>query len=68
MSRRSNGVHATNYVLHIPRHFPAMTGTTFCGRECRKVNCIAQKSQIAQGPDVHGICYSCMKSFNGSSS
>lgn len=35
MTSRRGGVHASNYVLHIP----ASDRTTLCGRVCALVNC-----------------------------
>ena len=47
---RRGGVHATNYVLHVPLTFASpLTGTfTYCGRRAVDVNCVGNGEEATQ--------------------
>lgn len=54
--RRSNGVHAANYIRHIPRDFDGgPSNKTLCGRFVRDVNCVDLLSE----PDASDVCGMC---------
>lgn len=56
--RRSNGVQAANYVLHVPNAIVGgPVGKTVCGRVAANVNCIAGRNEI----NASDLCRACSK-------
>lgn len=62
-SGKRGGVHATNYVLHIPRAFttPKAGVFTFCNRRVVDVNCVGTSDEIEQNPDAQ--CRVCLAAW-----
>lgn len=63
MTARRGGVHAENYVLHIPRDFatPLAGVFTFCNRRATDVNNVGLETEIERNPDA--VCRICLKAW-----